>query len=49
MDAVKLRSFVEMWGDHGFEGSVCAPDYIPFFLEAVSLIDTTCDAFIPPG
>ena len=43
-----LRQFVESFGDHGFRGSVCADSYDPFFQEAVGLIDTTCDEFIPP-
>jgi hypothetical protein len=30
-------------------GSVCAPDDLPFFLDAVDLIDVTCDELIPPG
>jgi hypothetical protein len=30
-------------------GSVCADDYVPFFTEAVGLIDTACDEYTPPG
>lgn len=43
------REFVEMWGDHGIMGTVCAMDYAPFFAEAVAVIDDTCDNFIPPA
>ncbi|MEX1365941.1 MAG: hypothetical protein AB1Z98_22630 [Nannocystaceae bacterium] len=46
--APRLRQFVESFGDRGFFGSVCAGSYDPFFQEAVALIDTTCDEFIPP-
>jgi hypothetical protein len=30
-------------------GSVCAPSYNAFFDQAVELIDTTCDEFVPEG
>jgi len=45
----RLREFVESWGDRGLRGSVCAPNYGPFFEGAVGLIDNTCDNFEPPG
>jgi hypothetical protein len=45
----RLKQFVELFGVRGLWGSVCAPDYNPFFQEAVSLIDTTCDDYVPPG
>ncbi len=38
-----------LFGDSGFSGSACEPDYSPFFLEAVSGIDAACDDFVPPG
>lgn len=46
--APRLREFVDSFGDKGFYGSVCAPSYDEFFQQAVSLIDVTCDEFIPP-
>ena len=46
--APRLQSFVQMFSN-GVVGSVCAPDYTPFFLEAVSVIDLACDEFEPPG
>lgn len=46
--APRLRQFVQSFGERGFSGSVCAPSYDPFFQEAVALIDTTCEQFIPP-
>ncbi len=33
----------------GLIGSVCAPDYTPFFAEAVSVIDASCQVFEPEG
>jgi hypothetical protein len=44
----RLRQFLDSWGDNGFFGSICADDYDGFFQEAVDIIDTTCDEFIPP-
>jgi hypothetical protein len=45
----RLREFVESFGDHGVAGSVCAASYQEFFLDAVGIIDTTCDEFEPPA
>jgi hypothetical protein len=47
--AARLRELVELFGDRGRWGSVCAPDYTPFFVEAVGVVDLACDEFIPPG
>jgi hypothetical protein len=47
--APRLREFVELFGDRGIWGSVCAPDYGSFFDQAVSLIDVACDEYKPPG
>jgi hypothetical protein len=44
----RLRAFVDSFGDHGVAGSVCSPSYQTFFQEAVAIIDTTCDGFVPP-
>ena len=46
-DSLRLTQFVDSWEDRGLQGSVCG-DYQSFFAEAVGLIDTTCDEFIPP-
>jgi hypothetical protein len=45
----RLRQFVDSWGDRGIAGSICAENYEPFFQDAVSVIDTTCDEFVPPA
>lgn len=47
-DAPQLRSLAESF-PFGQWASVCAPDYSPFFAEAVSVIDTACDEFDPVG
>jgi hypothetical protein len=44
----RLRTLAESF-TYGTWGSVCAPDYNPFFQEAVSVIDTACDGFNPPA
>ena len=46
--ATRLIAFAQMF-EHGFVGDVCAADYEPFFAEAVSVVKTACDGFIPPG
>jgi hypothetical protein len=46
--APRLRAFTESF-EHGVVGSVCAAEYTQFFLDAVSVIDTTCEEFVPPG
>ncbi|HEY8374955.1 MAG TPA: hypothetical protein VIK91_00645, partial [Nannocystis sp.] len=46
--APRLQQFVELF-PNGVLGSVCAPDYTPFFLEAVNVIDFACDVFEPVG
>ncbi len=45
----RLIEFVESWGSRGLWGSVCASDYGPFFEQAVALIDTACDEYVPEG
>ena len=42
-------AFVESFGARGLWGSVCEPDYSPFFSEAVQVIAETCEDFVPPG
>jgi hypothetical protein len=45
----QLRAFVELFEERGIVGSICEPDYQPFFMDAVAIIDATCDAFVPAG
>jgi hypothetical protein len=45
--APRLQEFVGMF-PHGALGSVCAPDYAPFFTGAISIIEQACEA-LPPG
>lgn len=46
--ATRIIEFTEMF-TYGFIGQVCAPSYEPFFQEAVSIIESACDDFVPPG
>jgi hypothetical protein len=46
--APRLRAFTQSF-EHGSVGPVCAADYAPFFADAVSVIDTACSEFEPPG
>lgn len=43
------EEFLGLWGEHGVEGSVCEPDYAPFFTQAIAVIDEACDNFMPPS
>lgn len=47
-DPAKLRTFVDMF-PNSIRGSVCGASYNDFFQQAVDLIDTTCEEFIPPA
>ncbi len=47
-DPVKLRTFIDMF-PNSIRGSVCEASYNAFFQQAVDLIDTTCDEFVPPA
>lgn len=42
-----LRQLVEGI-EHGFIGSICAPDFTPFFADAVTHITELCDKFVIP-
>jgi hypothetical protein len=44
----RLRSFAESFG-FGSWGSICNPDYAPFFDDAVAVIDSACEIFEPEG
>jgi hypothetical protein len=43
------QSYVESFGDRGHWCSVCEPEYSTCFHDAVSVIDTACEEFEPPG
>jgi hypothetical protein len=46
--APNLVAFMDLFGDQAMRGSVCAPDYSPFLADAVTLIESTCDGWVPP-
>ncbi len=43
----RLRQLSESF-THGMWAGICEPNYAPFFDRAVSVIDTACEAFVPP-
>ena len=45
----RLIEYVESWGSRGLWGSVCSPSYGSFFDQAVALIETACEEFVPVG
>lgn len=46
--APRIRQFADSF-TFGQWGSICEPNFAPFFEQAVSVIDSACDIFIPPG
>ncbi len=46
--APELRAWASSF-THGTWASVCVPDYGPFFVDAVSVIDVACEEFEPEG
>ena len=44
----RLTEFTEMF-TYGSVGQICAPSYKQFFSAAISVIDTACENFMPPG
>jgi hypothetical protein len=46
--SIRLRMFLDSWGDHGFFGSICAPSYDDFFQNAVDHIKQSCNDFTSP-
>jgi hypothetical protein len=48
-DGINLVEWVEQFGDNGFLGGICEPDYGPMFEDARAVIETACDNFVPAG
>lgn len=46
--AERLRTWVESF-PFGTWGSVCEPDYVPFFRDAIESVDEACEEFVPAG
>jgi hypothetical protein len=46
--AAKLIGFTNRFGDNGFTGDVCADSYDEFFTNALPVVDTACENFVPP-
>jgi hypothetical protein len=48
-DGVNIKHFTQKFGDNGFVGGICQADYGPIFEQAIGVIATACDNFVPPG
>jgi hypothetical protein len=48
-DGMNLVEWVEKFGENGFLGGICEPDYGPMFEEATGIIETACHNFEPVG
>ena len=46
-DGANIVEFVSLFGDNGFLGGICEPDYGPIFSEAVGIIEGACENFVP--
>lgn len=46
--AARVVQFAQMF-TYGSVGQICAPSYKQFFSDAISVIDTACENFTPPG
>jgi hypothetical protein len=46
--APRVREFATSFG-YGSVGPICADDFAPFFADAVSVIESACNDFEPPG
>lgn len=44
----RLIEFTQMFPRHRV-GRICADSYVDFFLDAVGVVETACDEFLPPG
>ena len=47
-DPARLREFIESF-PNSYRGSVCAPNYADVLADAVGIIDTACDEYVPPA
>ena len=45
----RFVSFMDHVGERGMIGNICETSYDGFFAEAVGLIDSTCDDYLPEG
>ena len=49
VETERFVDFVELFGDKGVLGSVCAGDYADLFADTIAVIDATCNEFEPAG
>jgi hypothetical protein len=45
----EVLGFTNRFGPNGFVGDVCWTDYSGFFTDALPVVDTACDNYVPPG
>jgi hypothetical protein len=48
-DGVNIRDFTLKFEQNGFIGGLCLDDFGPIFEQAIGVIDTACENFIPPN
>jgi hypothetical protein len=47
-DGIRVKEFTEMF-TYGIVGGICEPDFGPYFQDAIEVIDSACDDYVPPG
>lgn len=48
-DGARIMELATQFGSNGFIGDICASSFGPFFEEAISVIESACGDFVPPG
>jgi len=48
-DGVNIVEWVGLFGERGFLGGICEPDYGPIFTDAIGVIENACANFVPAG
>ncbi|MEM6990868.1 MAG: hypothetical protein AAF721_10235 [Myxococcota bacterium] len=48
VDGARLMQFATLFGANGFLGDICANSFGPFFDDAIGVIESACESFMPP-
>ncbi len=48
-DGQNIADFTAMFGENGFLGGICEPDFGPIFQSAIGVIDEACENFVTPN
>jgi hypothetical protein len=48
-DCTHIKDFTEMFGQNGVVGGICVADWSSYFQQAIGVIDSACENFVPPA